>query len=97
MLDSSLDNRAHHEHLSNSVQRFAHHGLRQAYKTFCMQYKTFCMLDEARSVTVIVLDTKMLILNLTSFHGVLDCPKKNQAITYSACLITSMKVSDRSL
>ena len=31
-------------------------------------------------------------LNLTSVHDVLDCPKKNQATTYPACLITSTKV-----
>ena len=40
--------------------------------------------DEAR-------DGRNVALNLTSVHGVLDCPKKNQAITYPACLITSTK------
>ena len=43
------------------------------------------MPDEAR-------DGRNVALNLTSVHGVLDCPKKNQAITYPACLITSTKV-----
>ena len=32
----------------------------------------FCMPDEAR-------DGRNVALNLTSVHGVLDCPKKNQA------------------
>ena len=32
-----------------------------------------CMPDEAR-------DGRNVALNLTSVHGVLDCPKKNQAI-----------------
>ena len=36
---------------------------------------TFCMPDEAR-------DGRNVALNLTSVHGVLDCPKKNQAILY---------------
>ena len=49
------------------------------------QESCFCMPDEA-------CDGRNVALNLTSVHGVLDCPKKNQAITYSACLITSMKV-----
>ena len=34
----------------------------------------FCMPDEAR-------DGQNVALNLTSVHGVLDCPKKNQANT----------------
>ena len=42
------------------------------------------MPDEAR-------DGRNVALNLTSVRGVLDCPKKNQAITYPACLITSTK------
>ena len=37
-------------------------------------------------------DGRNVALNLTSVHGVLDCPQKNQAITYPACLITSTKV-----
>ena len=37
-------------------------------------------------------DGRNVALNLTSVHGVLDCPKKNQAITYPACLITSTTV-----
>ena len=48
-------------------------------------YSQFCMPDEAR-------DGRNVALNLTSVHDVLDCPKKNQAITYSACLITSTNV-----
>ena len=35
--------------------------------------KLFCMPDEA-------CDGRNVALNLTSVHGVLDCPKKNQAI-----------------
>ena len=36
------------------------------------------MPDEAR-------DGRNVALNLTSVHGVLDCPKKNQAITHALC------------
>ena len=33
--DSSLDDRARQQSLNTSMQRFAHHGLRQAYNTVC--------------------------------------------------------------
>ena len=32
-------------------------------------------------------DGRNVALNLTSVHGVLDCPKKNQAITASVLLL----------
>ena len=37
------------------------------------------MPDEAR-------DGRNVALNLTSVHGVLDCPKKNQAIIVGSCI-----------
>ena len=43
----------------------------------------FCMPDEAR-------DGRNVALNLTSVHGVLDCPKKNQESTvFEAISITA--------
>ena len=41
----------------------------------CQIQCSFCMPDEAR-------DGRNVALNLTSVHGVLDCPKKNQAIIH---------------
>ena len=42
------------------------------------------MPDEAR-------DGRNVALNLTSVHGVLDCPKKNQAITQKVCMLSTVK------
>ena len=50
-------------------------------------YSQFCMPDEAR-------DGRNVALNLTSVHGVLDCPKKNQAITPLGCSVCSSTMYD---